>query len=146
MIYCYFQPCGRTRKTLSLAIVAATWFLIIRFSLGYIGTPDWERGTNVFDLAYVDVIWGGENGNWGFSQALLCWAAVATVWSEASPAFFQVFGMLGAMSGSYSLWVPPEVERSTISVSYLLWPVLAFPCIWALPKTSEVQSLSWWLW
>jgi len=36
-------------------------------------------------VAYADVIWGGANGNWGYTQQLLCWAIVATVWTLEAP-------------------------------------------------------------
>ena len=42
-------------------------------------------GLNLFDVAYADVIWGGANGNWGYTQQLLCWAIVATVWTLEAP-------------------------------------------------------------
>ena len=43
------------------------------------------RGLNLFDVAYADVIWGGADGNWGYTQQLLCWAIVATVWTLEAP-------------------------------------------------------------
>ena len=51
----------------------------------------------------LEVIWGHEAGNWGYTQQLLSWAIVATVWTYEAPICYQLFGLFGAMSGSYCL-------------------------------------------
>lgn len=146
MCFCYSSQCGWARKLASIAIVSTTWFYIIRFSVQYVGSEAWERGENVFDLAYADVIWGGSDGNWGFSQSLLAWTIVATVWSaEASP-FYQLFGIFGAMSGSYVLITPPTKPSNTVSIAYGFGSFLAFLCVFMLPRTSSMRELRWWLW
>ena len=75
----------------ALAIVAATWFYICRYTVEYVGAG----GTHVFDDAYIDVL---KAPHWGTSSQLLVWVVVAVVWSHDAPLHYVVFGMLGAVS------------------------------------------------
>lgn len=83
----------------ALAIVAATWFYICRYTVEYVGAG----GTHVFDDAYIDVL---KAPHWGTSSQLLVWVVVAVVWSHDAPLHYVVFGMLGAMSAAFALWLP----------------------------------------
>ena len=83
----------------ALAVVSATWFYICRYTVEYTG----EGGTNIFDAAYIDVL---KAPHWGTSSQLLVWVVVAVVWSHDAPLHYVVFGMLGAMSAAFALWLP----------------------------------------
>jgi len=140
MHHCYSQPVGWTRKVLSIACIAVTWFYIIHFMIAYVGPM------NSFDAAYADVIWGGSMGNWSNTQMLLTWAVIAMVWSAEASAFYQLFGVFGAMSASYLLFRPKQREDDKVQLQYAVFSVLAFACIALLPWTTSVSALSWLLW
>lgn len=140
MVWCYSQPVHAARKALSAACVFVTWFYIIRFMANY------EGPMNAFDAAYADVIWGGKDGNWFLTQPLLTWAVVATVWSAEHPVFFTVFGVFGAMSGSYALFLPKAKPDTTVPAAYAIGSLTALLCVAMLPLTSSAEALSWWLW
>jgi len=140
IVFCYTRPVPKVRLIASLLCIAVTWFLIVRFTVRY-------NGPNVFDEAYADVIWGGANGNWGYSQMLLTWAVVAMVWSHEAPCAYQFFGVLGAMSASFLVYTPFKTPSSTkLPASYAVAAIVGFLCIWMLPRTSTMEDLSWWLW
>eukprot|EP00928_Gymnodinium_smaydae_P036687 TRINITY_DN25607_c0_g4_i1.p1 TRINITY_DN25607_c0_g4~~TRINITY_DN25607_c0_g4_i1.p1 ORF type:complete len:919 (+),score=80.64 TRINITY_DN25607_c0_g4_i1:89-2845(+) len=143
MAFCYSRPCPAWRRVVSVCVVAVTWFLILRYTINY-------EGLNVFDEAYADVVWGGSEGNWGISQMLLTWAIVVNLWTvEASP-WYQVFGVLGAMSGSWWLYVPQfhrqQTSADTVPGSYAIGSMIGFVCVWLLPYSKTVAQLSWLLW
>jgi len=140
MHHCYCQPVGRGRKGLSALCVAVTWFYIVRFMATYSGPM------GAFDAAYADVIWGGRSGNWGHTQTLLTWAVVAAVWSAEASMFVNLFGVFGAMSGSYLLFTPSPKPPARVPFLYAVASVLAFLCIAMLPLASTASTLSWWLW
>jgi predicted NAD/FAD-binding protein len=101
---------------------------------------------NSFDAAYADVIWGGADGNWAITQTLLSWAVVATVWSADSSIFYTLFGVLGAMSGSYLLLVPEKRPSPRVPAAYAVCSLLAFVSIAVLPWTTTDHALGWALW
>mmetsp|Transcript_98524 Transcript_98524/g.175501 ORF Transcript_98524/g.175501 Transcript_98524/m.175501 type:complete len:924 (-) Transcript_98524:61-2832(-) len=138
--HCYCHAMDRLRIALSLSCIAVTWFCIIRFMINYDGAM------NAFDAAYADVIWGGHDGNWAYTQTLLCWAVVATLWSSDGSIFYTLFGVLGAMSGSYLLYTPESKPSSKVSLSYAVCSVLAFMSIIMLPLMTTAESLGWCLW
>jgi len=156
IFYCFAQPVGMIRKAASVLCVAVTWFYIIRFMVTYDGPM------NAFDAAYADVIWGGSNGNWGHTQTLLSWAVVVTVWSSEAPVFYTLFGVFGAMSGSYLLLRPEiaefgrDIESGVklreplplrqLPVQYAIFAPLALGCVWMLPYSETATELGWWLW
>eukprot|EP00931_Biecheleriopsis_adriatica_P117666 TRINITY_DN93167_c0_g1_i1.p1 TRINITY_DN93167_c0_g1~~TRINITY_DN93167_c0_g1_i1.p1 ORF type:complete len:978 (+),score=135.61 TRINITY_DN93167_c0_g1_i1:175-2934(+) len=138
--HCYWHASSKARVALSLTCVAVTWFYIIRFMATYSGPM------NAFDAAYADVIWGGAAGNWGYTQSLLSWAVVATIWSSESSVFYTLFGVLGAMSGSYLLYDPEQKPRHSVPAVYAVSAVVAFLAIFMLPRTTSETGLGWWLW
>eukprot|EP00450_Noctiluca_scintillans_P014500 CAMPEP_0194522106 /NCGR_PEP_ID=MMETSP0253-20130528/56587_1 /TAXON_ID=2966 /ORGANISM="Noctiluca scintillans" /LENGTH=211 /DNA_ID=CAMNT_0039366513 /DNA_START=223 /DNA_END=858 /DNA_ORIENTATION=+ len=101
---------------------------------------------DVFDAAYADVVWGGKDGNWVYTQTLLSWAVVAMVWSSETPVYYSLFGVFGAMTGSYVLYIPQKVSQRSVPVQYLVGAVVGFWCIWMLPKSTSEAEMSWWLW
>merc|ERR1719287_429345 len=95
-------------------------------------------GPNSFDGAYADVIWGGAAGNWGLTQMLLTWAVVAMVWSHEAAFAYQIFGLFGAMSAAFLTYDrrPVRKEERNVPVAYAACSLVAFVCIWMLPRTS----------
>ncbi|CAE7364913.1 eryG, partial [Symbiodinium natans] len=146
MVASYRQPAGPARRASSIGLIAVTWFYILHFSITYPWTSWYEEGLNLFDVAYADVIWGGASGIWGLSQQLLSWAIVATVWTIESPAYYQLFGLFGAMSGSYCLIPFSSEPAGKVPASLVAFTLLAFVSMWMLPHTSTLRGLSWWLW
>merc|ERR1712194_323299 len=104
------------------------------------------EGENVFDAAYADVVWtiNGES-NWGYTQMLLTWTLVAMVWSHEAQMFYQIFGVFGAMSGAFFVYVPPKAPKGKIPASYWVCAVAGFVCIWLLSTTKELPELKFWL-
>ncbi|CAL1146671.1 unnamed protein product [Cladocopium goreaui] len=146
MVASYYMQRSPMRRAASWLLIAITWFYILRFTITYPQTSWYQEGLNLFDVAYADVIWGGANGNWGYTQQLLCWAIVATVWTLEAPICYQLFGLFGAMSGSFCLI---DVERKPVEevhLSLLLACLLAFGCVWMLPMSQNYREMSWWLW
>ena len=151
MIASYRNTRSAARRASSLLLIAITWFYILRFTVNYPSTDYYKEGLNLFDVAYADVIWGGAQGNWGYTQMLLCWAIVGTVWSFDAPLYYQLFGLFGAMSGSYCLIELSDRKASSskashVPTSMLLGSLVAFFCVWMLPKSRSYRELSWWLW
>jgi len=140
MLGCYTGRVGVTRRVLSVAVLAVTWFYIIRFMATY------EGPANAFDAAYADVVWGGLEGNWAYTQTLLAWAVVATVWSADASICYTLFGVLGTMAGSYLLFLPSNKPAAKISAVYVVCSVLALLSIIMLPLSTTYESLGWWLW
>mmetsp|Transcript_5414 Transcript_5414/g.13119 ORF Transcript_5414/g.13119 Transcript_5414/m.13119 type:complete len:980 (-) Transcript_5414:67-3006(-) len=142
MFGCYSADVGVTRKAVSVAVLAVTWFYIIRFMATYDGPH------NAFDAAYADVVWGGLSGNWAYTQTLLAWAVVATVWSADASICYTLFGVLGTMAGSYVLFVPKADEKMPrkISAVYILTSLAALLSIVMLPLSDNYTALGWWLW
>mmetsp|Transcript_61991 Transcript_61991/g.113436 ORF Transcript_61991/g.113436 Transcript_61991/m.113436 type:complete len:926 (+) Transcript_61991:36-2813(+) len=137
--YCYSSHVGAFRKFLSVAVVAVTWFYIIRFMSTY-------EGEDAFDGAYADVIWGEPYSNWSNTQMLLCWALVATVWSAESSIFYTLFGLFGAMSGSYLLLPFDDHPKFKVPIQYAILAVIGFASIIMLPSAKTTPDLGWWLW
>ncbi|CAK9098565.1 Uncharacterized protein SCF082_LOCUS46180 [Durusdinium trenchii] len=151
MIASYCSTKSGARRGASGLLIAVTWFYILRFTINYPKTSWYQDGLNLFDVAYADVIWGQETGNWGYTQMLLCWAIVGTVWTINAPLYYQLFGLFGAMSGSYCLILPEhrrerEEDRDTVHISLLVACLMAFLCVWMLPMSKTYRELSWWLW
>lgn len=126
---------------MSACLVGITWFYIVRFMCFY-------EGPNVFDDAYADVVWGGSNGNWWYTQLLLGWVPVALVWSHAASIQYQIFGVFGAMSGSYFVLTPPALthKETKVPAHYLIFAALAYICTGMLPASTTKDEMSWWLW
>ena len=141
-----YRESSPAKRVVSLGLIAITWFFILRFSLLYPTTEWYQQGLNLFDVAYADVIWGGSEGSWSWTQMLLCWAVVATVWTLESPLHYQLFGLFGAMSGSYCLIRLESEPSQHVPASLLVATLLAFVCVWMLPNTLTMRELSWWLW
>lgn len=147
MVASYYMQRSSFRRAASCFLIAITWFYILRFTITYPSTSWYQDGLNLFDVAYADVIWGNQNGNWGYTQQLLCWAIAATVWTLEAPICYQLFGLFGAMSGSYCLInVDSKSKVSEVHTSLLLACLLAFGCVWMLPISKSYRELSWWLW
>lgn len=138
--HCYMASPSLARTGMSAACVAITWFYIIRFMVTY------EGPMNSFDAAYADVIWGGSGGNWAITQSLLTWAVVATVWASEESIFYTLFGVLGAMSGSYLLLEPGRQQSHKVPVAYGVCSLVAFGSIAVLPFTTTEWGLGWALW
>ena len=111
LVWAYFVALGwswydsarRTRayaNAIACSILAFTWFLIVRFTIAYVAAG--SKGDVLMD-AYADVL---EIPHFGTSAQLLVWVVVATVWMHNAPPAFIVFGMLGAMSGAFAMWLP----------------------------------------
>jgi len=139
--WCCRRCASGPRLAASASCIAVTWFYIIRFMVNY-------EGPNSFDGAYADVIWGGASGNWGLTQMLLTWAVVAMVWSHEAAMAYQIFGLFGAMSASFLTYErrPVRKEERTVPGAYVVCSLLAFVCIWMLPRTETLEAMSWWLW
>lgn len=112
MVASYYIQRSPVRRGASYLLIAITWFYILRFTITYPQTSWYQQGLNLFDVAYADVIWGGGAGNWGYTQQLLCWAIVATVWTLEAPICYQLFGLFGAMSGSFCL-IPMDTKPAS---------------------------------
>mmetsp|Transcript_21715 Transcript_21715/g.64677 ORF Transcript_21715/g.64677 Transcript_21715/m.64677 type:complete len:915 (+) Transcript_21715:79-2823(+) len=139
--WCYRRCESGPKLAASVGCIAVTWFYIIRFMVYY-------DGPNSFDGAYADVIWGGAAGNWGLTQMLLTWAVVAMVWSHEAAFAYQIFGLFGAMSAAFLTYDrrPVRKEERSVPVAYAACSLVAFVCIWMLPRTSTLGEMSWWLW
>mmetsp|Transcript_13745 Transcript_13745/g.35588 ORF Transcript_13745/g.35588 Transcript_13745/m.35588 type:complete len:911 (+) Transcript_13745:68-2800(+) len=137
--WCYSQPVPVQRLAASFGCIAVTWFYIIRFMVN-------DTSDNSFDGAYADVIWGGREGNWGFTQALLTWAIVAMVWSHESCIAYQIFGVFGAMSASFLTYRPQVAPSRSVPTMYAVCALVGFWCTWKLPGTQTLADMSWWLW
>eukprot|EP00435_Cladocopium_sp_Y103_P013188 s1311_g3.t1 len=146
MVASYYMQKSSSRRAASCLLIAITWFYILRFTITYPQTAWYQEGLNLFDVAYADVIWGGANGNWGYTQQLLCWAIVATVWTIEAPICYQLFGLFGAMSGSFCLIDVERKAAEEVHLSLLLACLLAFGCVWMLPMSQSYREMSWWLW
>jgi len=140
MLGCYSADVGVTRKVVSVTVLSVTWFYIIRFMATYDGPH------NAFDAAYADVVWGGRTGNWAYTQTLLAWAVVATVWSADASICYTLFGVLGTMAGSYALYIPTEKMSRRIPAVYIFTSFAALLSIVMLPLSANYASLGWWLW
>ena len=147
MIFSYSSTTSSARRGVSTILIAITWFYILRFTINYPNTQWYQEGLNLFDVAYADVVWGGASGNWGYTQMLLSWAIVGTVWTIDHPLYYQLFGLFGAMSGSYCLIQVETSKRSqSVHLSLLLACLVAFFCVWMLPMSKTYREMSWWLW
>lgn len=145
MVWCYSQPVPLHRKALSALCVLITWFYIVRFMAHY-DPASQQEPMDAFDAAYADVIWGGKGGNWFLTQCLLSWAAVATVWSAEHPVYFTVFGVFGAMCGSYALFEPKAKPDTRVPVAYAIGAAIGLGCVAMLPRTTTADGLAWYLW
>jgi len=132
------------RMAVATASIATTWFYILRYTFNY-------NGEYLFRDAYVDV---SAPFYWGVTSQLLSWAVVAMAWSHQtrSPKY-QVLGVFGAMSASFTLWNPSERRRPScegMPVQYLVAALSGLVCIYRLKDAAEnieggAASFEFWL-
>ena len=109
------------------ALVAVTWFYILRFTIAYKN----GGGTNLFDAAYIDVLLPARDGA---ACQLLSWVAVAVVWARREPVEVLWTGMLGAMSAAFALTPVRRGAGGRIPVAYAACTALSLAAIAALPR------------
>ena len=118
----------------AVAVVAATWFLILRWTVEY----KQSGGDQLFDAAYIDVL---KVPHFGTSSQLLTWVVVAAVWAHGAHPCYMMFGMLGAMSAAFLCWVPvAQPSRRKIPVVFVATSALAMYSITMLTPSSENLS------
>lgn len=142
-VWAYFAALGwalnyclrNAKQTWSIAfatlIVVVTWFYIGRYTVDYLA----GGANNLFDDAYADVV---EPASWGFSSQLLTWVVVAHVWTREASPHYLLFGMLGAMSAAFILWVPQQSKvfpSTRVPLIYVLTSMLSLCSIAMLPVT-----------
>ena len=153
LVWAYFVALGwswydsarRTRayaNAIACSILAFTWFLIVRFTIAYVAAG--SKGDVLMD-AYADVL---EIPHFGTSAQLLVWVVVATVWMHNAPPAFIVFGMLGAMSGAFAMWLPTTekgVDHESprkIPICFAITSALVEPSIDKSARPDRLRPLS----
>ena len=142
---CVKRCTSKSALMLATCTLLVTWGYILKWTVEY----KQGGGNNLFDDAYVDVL---EPPHFGTSAQLLTWVVVAVVWTHNAPVEYMIFGMLGAMSATFLMWVPQltiaEQRRTRkVPACFVVTSVLALDAIVQLrPTVDKPDDFRFWLW
>jgi hypothetical protein len=120
---CVARCTSKTALLLAGSTLVVTWGYILKWTVEYKQAGGHSNHSNLLDDAYVDVLIAP---HFGTSAQLLTWVVVAVVWTHNAPVEYIIFGMLGAMSATFLMWVPQltircSTLRACVSKPWPLW-------------------------
>ena len=115
------------RCAIATAIVSATWFYILRFTVDYKASG----GADLFDDAYRDVLKGPSAGA---SLQLLTWVVVATCWARNEPVALVGTGALGAMSAAFALTPVRPTRARRVAATHASSTLFGLACVAAVSR------------
>ena len=130
---CFASATSALRVAVASLSIATTWFYILRYAFEY-------DGDALLRDAYVEV---SEPFLLGRDLSATTWAVVAMAWShETTSPKYQILGVFGAMSASFTLWDPAERRRPSsdgMPLHYFIAAIAGFYCVHRLKDVADIE-------